>query len=163
METRHLHSNLWVLWASSAEKAQAVQFSVQVNFEAPVSLWSENQHSSLLQDRRAHLEIHGSNKPWLLWVALLACFSLLCRTRSNSWPAEASIGTNGKQWCIEVQLLTNFFLCNAGILERETMVMTALYSSFCLVIKSCMREYSSVECSQGSYLHLQEAVKCLYS
>lgn len=96
-------------------------------------------------------------------MALLACFSLLCGTKSNSWPAETSIGTNRNEWCIEVQLLTNFFLYNTGILERETLVMTILYSSFCLDIKSCMREYSSLECRQESWLHLQEALNNLYS
>lgn len=135
------------MYQSSTDHALALRFwlLVEVNSELFECHDQIRINIPIKQNEETYPKTPCSNKVVHLWVALLAFFSFYCAGwESNYQTAEASVSTNGNEWCIEVQFLTNFFLLNFRILQRKRLVMITFSFSFSLVIKSCKSKYESL-------------------
>lgn len=135
------------MYQSSTDHALALRFwlLVEVNSELFECHDQIRINIPIKWNEETYPKTPCSNKAIHLWVALLAFFSFYCAGwESNYQTAEASVSTNGNEWCIEVQFLTNFFLLNLRILQRKRLVMITFSFSFSLVIKSCKSKYESL-------------------
>lgn len=153
------------MYQSSTDHALALRFwlLVEVNSELFECHDQIRINIPIKWNEETYPKTPCSNKAIHLWVALLAFFSFYCAGwESNYQTAEASVSTNGNEWCIEVQFLTNFFSTWEFCREKDWLWLLSLLASPWLLKAARASMRVCMQRAQEWYLQWQKTVKYLY-